>query len=67
MHTQRDICKKLFFFWGGGVKPPLKKKQPTDFVEFLVCFFGHQSTPLSAIRLLLALFALFFFYLPTLL
>ncbi len=33
---------------------------------FLVRFFGHQSTPLSAIRPLPAQFALFFPYLPTL-
>ncbi len=51
---------------GGGVKPFLKKKQRADIVGFLVCFFGHQSTPLSAIRPLPARFALFFPYLPTL-
>ncbi len=45
---------------------PIKKKQRADFVGFLLYFFGHQSTPLSAIRPLPARFALFFPYLPTL-
>ncbi len=50
---------------GGGVNPHLKKAG-TDFVRFLVCFFGNQSTPLSAIRPLPVQFALFFPYLSTL-
>ncbi len=63
MRTQQNICKKLFVGW---VKPPFKKKQWAHIVGFLVRFFGHQSTPLSAIRLLPTQFALSFPYLPTL-
>ncbi len=58
IHTQGGICTKLFF---GRFKPLLKKKkQGTDIVGFLICFFGHQCTSLSAIRPSPAHFAFFF-------
>ncbi len=49
-----------------GVQIHIKKKAGMDIAGFLVCFFGHQSTPLSSIRPLPAQFALFFPYLLTL-
>ncbi len=62
-YSARYLQKTVFL---GGVKPPLKKKERVDIVGFLVCFFGHQSTPFSTIRPLPVQFALFFPYLPTL-
>ncbi len=62
-YSARYLQKNCFL---GRFKHPFKKKQRADIAGFLVCFFGHQSTPLSAIRPLPTLFALFFPNLSTL-
>ncbi len=57
-YSMRYLQKTVFC--GRGCQIPILKKQLADIVGFLVCFFGHQSTPLSAIKPLPAQFALFF-------
>ncbi len=49
-HKNANLARYLrkTVFW--GVQTPIKKKQWADIVGFLVCSFGHHSTPLSAIR-----------------
>ncbi len=53
-YSARYLRKTVF-----GGSNPHKKKAAGDIVGFLVCSFGHHSTPLSAIRPLPARFVLF--------